>query len=311
MHFRRLLLLGLVPLLPAAVLVARGAAPSAPRPLRIATWNLEWLLDPATAQAARAACRDGLASRLPCDVAAQLARDSADLAHLAAYARALDADVIAFQEVENEAIARRVFRGYRICLRGGAGLQQVGFAIRASLQAECGAPLATLALGGQARAGQQLHLAVPGAGTIDLLAVHLKSGCAHEALPGNSDACRLLAAQARVLGEWIAAQAARQGRFVVLGDFNRGGTPDHADGFWEWLQPASFQASSSVLRFANCSWGAPYREFIDHILISNALLSRLPSSPYRQQVFRSSDAAHYLLSDHCPLMVSLNAPTAL
>ena len=79
--------------------------------LRIATWNMEWLVDGGTARAARIACRDGRPAPLPCDVVRELARDSADLARLANYARHLDADVIAFQEVQNEAIAARVAGG--------------------------------------------------------------------------------------------------------------------------------------------------------------------------------------------------------
>src|SRR6188768_3467839 len=68
--------------------------------ITIATWNLEWLISPATAHAGRLACRHGKRTSLPCDV---IARDSADLARLATYARELDADIVAFQEVENEA----------------------------------------------------------------------------------------------------------------------------------------------------------------------------------------------------------------
>src|SRR5690606_33667367 len=91
--------------------------------LRIATWNMEWLVAPATARAARIACRDGRRAPLPCDVARTQARDSADLRALASQVRRLDADIIAFQEVENTAVARRVFRGYDICIAGGSGAQ--------------------------------------------------------------------------------------------------------------------------------------------------------------------------------------------
>jgi endonuclease/exonuclease/phosphatase family metal-dependent hydrolase len=299
-------------LLALSILLASGApAPAAPRPLRIASWNLEWLVDAHTALAARIACRDGGPITLPCDVVRALPRNSADLARLAAYARELDADVVAFQEVENQHIARRVFRGYQICLRPGSGLQQVGFALRPGLTHHCGQPLTQLAVNARGRAGQPLTLEVPGLGTIELLAVHLKSGCAHDPLDSASDACRLLAAQASVLGQWIRQQATRQVRFIVLGDFNRGGPPRVSDPFWATLDPAAFVASSTLLPFANCSWGAPYREFIDHILVSRALVAALPEEPFRQLRYRPGDAARYLLSDHCPIGVSLNAPASL
>ena len=299
-------------LLVIAALLTRGApAPAAPRPLVIASWNLQWLVDAGTARVARIACRDGTPAALPCDVVGKLARNSADLARLAAYARELDADVIAFQEVENERIARRVFRGYQICLSPGHGVQQVGFALKPGLAFHCGHPLTELAVNEQGRAGQPLTLLAPGLGPIELLAVHLKSGCAHDPLPGASEACGLLTAQARVLGEWIAQQASRRARFIVLGDLNRGGPPSHADPFWAALGPQAFRASSTLLPFANCTWGAPYRDFIDHILVGQALVAALSEQPFSQLRFRPRDATRYILSDHCPIGVSLNAPASL
>lgn len=291
----------------AALLLARGSlAAAAPPRLSLATWNMEWLVDPRTAQAARIACRDGAEAALPCDVARGLARDSADLAALARHARRLGADIIAFQEVQDEAIARRVFRGYRICMSAGAGVQHVGFALRPDLARDCGRSFEELGVG-QGRPGLQLDISVAGLGSIELLAVHLKSGCAHDPLDSTAEACRLLAAQARVLGEWI-RERSRQGRqFIVLGDFNRGGLPDPSDPFWSLLEPAAFHASARNLRFANCSWGAPYRDFIDHILVSTSLGDALGPRAFTQLRFSHADSVRYILSDHCPLGVSLNA----
>ena len=74
-------------------LAAATMQPDAARPaIAIATWNMEWLVSPATAHGARLACRRGHRAILPCDVARELSRDSADLARLAWYARRLDAD---------------------------------------------------------------------------------------------------------------------------------------------------------------------------------------------------------------------------
>ncbi len=302
---------GLALVLATTLLVRSGSGPAAPLSLRLATWNLEWLVDGNTARAARIACRDGQPSALPCDVARELSRDSADLARLARYARELDADVIAFQEVQNTAIAQRVFRGYRICMNAGHGLQQVGFALRPGLAHDCGHALTTLVVGDQGRAGLQLTISPPGSGDIELLAVHLKSGCAREPVESASEACVLLAAQARALGQWIAAHASSNSRFIVLGDFNRGGPPDIADQFWSWLGPRNFQSSDNTLPFRNCAWGAPYREFIDHILVSQNLVNSLAADPFHQLRYRPADAARYRLSDHCPVGVSLNARPAL
>jgi endonuclease/exonuclease/phosphatase family metal-dependent hydrolase len=311
MHCLRLIPCGLLLALVASAGTRDMSAATAPTTLRLATWNLEWLVDGPTAHAARMACRDGRPTPLPCDVVRELARDSADLARLASYAGRLDADVIAFQEVQNEAIARRVFRGYRICMNGGPGMQHVGFALRPGLARDCGQPVAALSVDGAGRAGRELTLIAPGFEGIELLVVHLKSGCAREPLQSATDACRLLATQAGELGRWIGTRFALHAHFVVLGDLNRGGPPVESDRFWSLLNPRAFLLSSSQLPFANCVWGAPYREFIDHILVSHTLVGRLPPRPFEQLRYSARDAAHYHMSDHCPVSVSLNANSAL
>lgn len=298
--------IALLPVLVGLVALASLARSRAPPAMRIATWNMEWLASPRTAQAARLACRDQRRAPLPCDVARRLARDSADLARLAREVRRLDADVIAFQEVEDEKIARRVFRGYRICIADGAGVQHVGFAIRRGLAHRCGPQLEALTAGGRGRPGLLLQLQPAGFPALQLLAVHLKSGCSGGPLEGGDAACRLLAAQARVLGAWIAERAADGAAFIVLGDFNRTGTPASGDPFWQMLGPGHFHAAASTLPFANCLLGQPYGAYIDHILVSQALAPRLPAAGFARHVPTAADAARYRLPDHCPVSVMLD-----
>src|SRR5689334_20064733 len=95
MHCLRLIPCGLLLALVASADTRDTTTATAPSTLRFATWNLEWLVDGATLHTARMACRDSRPTSLPCDVVRELARDSADLARLASYARRLDADVIA------------------------------------------------------------------------------------------------------------------------------------------------------------------------------------------------------------------------
>jgi hypothetical protein len=87
--------------------------------------------------------------------------------------------------------------------------------------------------------------------------------------------------------------------------------PAATDPFWSLLHPDEFVASSRALPFANCVWGAPYRDFIDHILVSHNLVPALEKTPFQQLRFRPADTVHYLLSDHCPLRVSLNVSSDL
>jgi endonuclease/exonuclease/phosphatase family metal-dependent hydrolase len=285
--------------------VARGATvSSAPRQLHIATWNMAWLLHPATVRLARIACRDGGRAAVPCDVARGEARDSADFGRLAALVRQLDADVIAFQEVENAAVARKVFRGYSICIAGGPGAQHAGFAVRSTLRFECPAPLDTLTAGGRGRPGQPLQLFPRAAAPIELLSVHLKSGCARDPLDSPTAACRLLADQALALGDWIAANADAGTHFIVLGDLNRpAGEPD--DPFWSRLHPETFLSSASRLPFRNCVFGAPYGEFIDHILVGTSLAAQLAEGGFSQLRYRPDEAIQFQLSDHCPVSVKI------
>jgi len=296
------------------LLLSLAAATIRPRPprttLSIATWNMEWLVSPATAHAARLACRGGRRATLPCDVARDLARDSADLARLAWYARSLDADVIAFQEVEDAGIAARVFDGYQICIAAGRGLQHVGFAVRAGIAHRCGPQVDAVSLGGAQRAGMRLVLFPDSPQAVEVLAVHLKSGCADDSLDSGSAACTLLAAQARQLAAWIAARA--RSRFILLGDFNRGDAHVDSDAFWRTLadgEPARapFDFANAGVPFRNCHVGAGFTRAIDHILVSRVLMPGVVPASFRKAGYRESDVIRYRLPDHCPVSFLLDA----
>lgn len=294
----------------AAATMHRSVVPAL-HELTVATWNLEWLVTPETAQRSRLNCRAGQPAALPCDVARNLARDSADLARLAAYANSVDADVFAFQEVENPAIARRIFPGYSICIAPGAGLQHVGFAVRRRLAHRCGPPRETLMLDGRQRAGMSLTIAPYNAPPIELLVVHLKSGCAHDDPDTGGEACEILMRQAAALHTWLVSRTSPAARYILLGDFNRGRAGQATDPFWQLLgghasTTSLFRDAATGLPFRNCYFGAPFRDAIDHILLSPALAQAVPAGGYRRFGYRNRDVMHYRLSDHCPIRISLN-----
>jgi endonuclease/exonuclease/phosphatase family metal-dependent hydrolase len=295
---------------PATLRPARAA-----RPLTVATWNLEWLVTAETAHAGRLACRAGRRTALPCDVALEQSRDSADLARLARHARRVAADVFAFQEVENSAIARRVFRNYDICIAPGKGLQHVGFAIRRSLPHRCGGTVDSLSLNGAQRPGLLLTLLPDSAAPIDLMVVHLKSGCADAVLPSQSAACAILTRQAEALHQWFVEHAALRPRFIVLGDFNRSDREPQRDLFWRTLRGeashAPFTSAGAAVPYRNCYVGAPFSRAIDHVLVSRALENALLAGGYRRFGYDALEATRYRLSDHCPVRVSLILPSTL
>ena len=297
------LLLLLLPLLAA---VTPPRAP--PTSLVLASWNLQWLVAPSTAHASRLACDAGRRAALPCDVARDIARDSADWGRLRHYVRALDADVIAFQEVENAQVALRIFHGYRICIGEDHGVQQVGFAVRPFIPHHCGPHFTGLTVGGRGRSGAVLRLEPEGSPPLTLMAVHLKSGCAESPLDSAGVACVLLNAQADALAEWILLQRELGSPYILLGDFNRAG-PDPADAFWRRLDAAAGGAlrnAAAGTSFRNCFIGQPYTRYIDHILLDPALEGVPGPGGFARHGYSARDALRYRLSDHCPVSIRLS-----
>ena len=91
------------------------------RELKLATWDLGWL----TLRAAgKPALPENVRPKAPEDVA-----------RLAEYARRLDADIVAFQGVDDEDAARAVFpkSAYALVLAAGPVRQHTGFAVRRGL----------------------------------------------------------------------------------------------------------------------------------------------------------------------------------
>ncbi|WP_219822593.1 hypothetical protein [Sphingomonas montanisoli] len=149
---------------------------AAPRPLKLASWNLEFIAE-----------KDGAG----CEP-----RTAADYQAMRRIADGLDADVIAFQEAETPAAAARVFDPARYVIvmetrpgnaTGTCGgrhpdtpfiRQAVGFAIRKELGFERLPDVNTLMLGNpQLRSGVDITLRAKGHAPIRLLGIHLKSGC--------------------------------------------------------------------------------------------------------------------------------------
>jgi len=293
----------------------------APAPLRLATWNLEWLVTPATFSQLRGSCtRDGAprdvhARTLPCDVVARLERGASDFAGLARYARQLDADVVALQEVDGPEAARLVFPDRGFCFSGGAVLQNTGFAIRRGIAYRCGPDLEALSQGDTLRRGAELVLYPGTTRELHLLSVHLKAGCATPPLDSRAAACARLARQAPVLSQWIAKQSAAHVRFVVLGDFNRDLLAEHGAALdaagqprnlWPALDGADLLFNTALgTSFHNCTPGQAHTGFIDYILLSAPLRTGLVPGSLAHPGYSASDAWRLKLSDHCPVRISL------
>ena len=264
-------------------------------PLTLATWNVEHL-----AERNDSGCRP---------------RQDTDYAALAAHVAAVRPEIVALQEVENEAAAYRVFDpddyvvvleerpegGQRAECRGLAGLylnrQAVGFAIRRDVAFVRYPDLTELSLGDpNLRSGVDITVIPVGAEPIRLLAVHLKSGCSSG---DRSDACDTLFRQVPVIERWIDARASAGESFAVLGDFNRRlATP--GDAVWtEWDDAEPSGADLTLAAGDHQARCDPrYPGFIDHIVLG----TRASSHPIRfQEITYLGDR----LSDHCLILADL------
>jgi endonuclease/exonuclease/phosphatase family metal-dependent hydrolase len=296
-------------------------------PLKLATWNLEWLIAPAVFKPLKQTCapRDehsnGLDRRLPCDVAYKLERSTRDFKTLERYAQQLNADVIALQEVDGPAAARLVFPTYQFCFTSRPHLQNNGFAVRPGLSYQCGPDFRPLSLNDHLRRGAELILFPGEPREIHLLSVHLKSGCSTGLLNGPEKTCAELARQVPALEMWIDARAREGKRFAVLGDFNRDLLHDQGPALapngtrlhlWPEIDDgnppeADLVNAAEGTDFRNCVPGQGYSTYIDHIVLSRSLgLRRVPNS-FQRVTYTPLDMRRTKLSDHCPIAVSIRA----
>jgi endonuclease/exonuclease/phosphatase family metal-dependent hydrolase len=302
--------------------------------LRLSTWNLEHL-----AASGDAGCRR---------------RSEADYARLRHHAARLQADIVALQEVENAAAVARVFdpavyaieissqpdRDLGRCRRQPdqeRTMQRTGFAINRKRLADLGLTYRRLpdnaAIGLESqRWATRVALEPSGERSepIELLSLHLKSGCSYGRLDGTVDRhqCDLLIRQRGILEEWIDARASAGERFILLGDFNRQ-LDQPNDGFWADIDDGAVctwtpdpvlgrrcrsgterpNANASLV-LANAGTAFPYPfnprypYAVDHIVFDFATAQRIMPESYGALDYEGDDPAP---SDHHPVSMSLRS----
>ena len=270
---------------------ARAPVPLPPGPpaLKLATWNLEWL----SAEIDKGPVK----------------RNEGDYARLRKYAERLNADVIAFQEVDGAEAAARVFSSdvYAFYVAEQATAQRTGFAVRKTVPRARNPDFSELAVGGL-RAGTDITVAL-GTHSVRLLSVHLKSGCFNEPLTNGNNACKKLSLQLPKLETWIDARAEEGAPFAVLGDFNRRLFERPDEPFWKELDDATPPEADLTAPTAGQTpkcWDQKYAQFIDHIVLSKSGQALVRAGSFTQHAYDASDRAKKsVLSDHCPLSVLL------
>jgi endonuclease/exonuclease/phosphatase family metal-dependent hydrolase len=279
------------------------ASPGRAHELKLATWNIAWLTlrqpgDPGLPRA--------MTFRAPADYAA-----------LARYARQLDADVIALQEVDGPEAAARVFdpSTYAFFFAREDDVQRTGFAIRKTLRATQNEDLDRLDL----RAGSRRSLrrgtdvtVGSGQARIRLLSIHLNAGCNSGPIDRPDPECETLNRQTEILSGWISARQRDRMAFAVLGDFNRRLTgPNPHEDMMRALAGPEIPLIRATEGRSNPCWSDARggRPFIDHILLGGGAERWWLRDSLRVLVYAERDGAKRdLLSDHCPVSIRLALP---
>ncbi len=278
-----------------------AAHPRSASALTLAAWNLEHL---------------NAASHVGC-----VPRRDADYEALRTQIARLGPDLVAIQEVENKTAAARVFPAadWQVVLssrpevgqrapcreRPDARLrhQATGFAIRTGVPFRRNPDLSSLANSNpDIPWGTDITLH-QGAG-LRLLSVHLVSGCwgAQQDRDAERAAiCQILRYQIGALKSWVEARQADNLPYAILGDFNRRLA---LDGDWAWRILSSARRGLHLATAGlPTSCDPRYTALIDHILVSNDLVSRIVPDSIRE-IPRLGDHP-----DHCAIMLSLRLGT--
>jgi 5'-nucleotidase (lipoprotein e(P4) family) len=303
-----------------------GGGPwSGGRKVRIASWNVEYLMTPATQRALAETCArnggmvGGDDRTLPCAITQHAPRTEGDYASLRRYATELKADIIALQEVDGPDAAALVFPGYDYCFSTRAHTQKNGFAIRKNLPHRCEPEYEPLSLDNAVRRGVVVTFFPGTQNEFRLMSVHLKSGCPAGPLTAPGRNCELLSRQVAPLEAWIDAEAAAGSRFGVLGDFNRRftiekGPARDAEGRQLNVLAEINDGDPPAARLTNvtgrekfipCTKDSEYREYIDNILLGRDLAKSILRKSFVRVVFNDEDAKTHWLSDHCPVGIEL------
>lgn len=305
---------------------ASGHEPPGGSILTLATWNMEWLMEPATFDELAQSClprevrASGRERAIPCDIVPRARWEDDDLKRLRAFAAGIPADVVALQEVDGAGAAARIFTRHDFCFTARRHVQNVGFAIRKGIPHRCNPDYRALGMqGDNVRWGADVTLFPGTPREIRLLAVHLKSGCNRDPLTRREGACRTLQHQVPVLEKWIDHRARERGPFAVLGDFNRRFDREFAPArdargriiaMWYELDdgdpPESdlFDPGTAPPTEA-CRRQDPVRTPIDHILLSATLGRALIEDSYRMWTYpRGDESARW--PDHCVRSVRID-----
>lgn len=276
--------------------------------LKIAAWNVEHL--------------NG-ANDVGC-----IPRQDSDYAYIAGRIADLDADVVAFQEVESEKAARRIFpkKFWNVVMSdrpnttGDQGpicwgmedkrLRHIatGFAVKRGISFEKNESFSDLSAGDEfQRWGTDISVN-HGDQSVRLLSVHLASGCwgaEQDRDASRQKICTTLDVQFDQLVKWVGSRNAANESFVVLGDFNRRLA---LDGDWAATRLMATELQTRLVTkalrdgVAKAAWcDERYADLIDHIVVSESIAELVDFGTLKEHSRQRPSP------DHCIISVELMA----
>lgn len=274
-----------------------SVSPAAAKDVQVATWNLGWLTLRADAVNEPGTDRKR----------AIYQRTDADFAKLKDYARQLDADIVALQEVDTLEAATKVFdpAEYTVVLSEEADFQRPGWAIRKSIRYTRMPDLAALdLLDGQRwslRKGVDVVFHLP-SGNLRALSVHLKSGCFSP--KSQNDACPVIAEQIPIVSAWIDQRQAEGASLLVAGDFNR--RLNKNDPLWQVLDNGPTPLALITEGRSNACWAGEYPDYIDQLLLGGPIALRITPDSFGVLVYAETEKTDKKrISDHCPVSIKV------
>ncbi|WP_138544264.1 endonuclease/exonuclease/phosphatase family protein [Pseudoalteromonas rubra] len=278
--------------------------------LRIATWNIEHL-----SASDETGCKP---------------RKAKEIKALTKYAQALNADVIALQEVASAAAVSQVFsdKHWHIvmsdradsktytCRKSGndSTQQKVAFVVKKPLTIDKVVQHSTFStIKPGLRNGLEIQLSYQGK-ALHLLNVHLKSGCfVDDYKRSDKEACKILSQQAPILDNWVEKKAKAQANFIVLGDFNHRLTAPYnrlsrdlyypqgaANAHPNNMDKAPVFNANQMLTGCHPYYPAP----IDHILVAKSMKENYQAGSAQFHYFADMTPDN-MLADHCALSIDL------
>lgn len=300
--------------------------------ITFATWNLAWHRSEALTEIEYNKCK--AISKTDREQLDELhifkweCKSPAQIAEMRQIAEKLNADVIAVQEVESAEALMQIWPkeqfNFFVNMKS-PWIQRTGFVVRKGIPAVVGSLVDVRELGDafngdHARHGAEIALSIRGV-NIQLMSVHLKSGCFDQSLDSGYATkrdrakgvvtCEVLKNQIPALESWLDRKLKAGMNAMIIGDFNRrfdarieferdpkksvfadlsDGTPNGADLFRPTYR---FQAPQECR-----GGGSPW--LIDHALLSTGLKQNYEKSSIHELPVPLKG------SDHCPMSFKMN-----